>query len=137
MDQSLVIIISIILSIGIIGFLISVVFIIYAAIELRKAATSINSFLKVTEQKIVPVLEEAEYSLKNIKKISNDVSTVTDSVKNISFALGETAENIRNLSNFVEEIRKGVSLRVLGLKAGVKTAMNVLIHEIKKQKKEV
>lgn len=137
MDQSLVIIISIVSAIGIIIFLTAVVFIVYAAIELRKAAVSLSSFLKMAEVKMIPVLEEAEQSLKNIKKISDDVATVTTSVKNISFALSDTAENIRNLSNIVEDVRKGVSLRVLGLKAGMKTALNVLIQEIsKKQKKE-
>jgi uncharacterized protein YoxC len=138
MDQSLVIIISIVSAIGIIVFLTAVVFIVYAAIELRKAAATLNSFLKMAEDKMAPVLEEAEQSLKNIKKISDDVATVTASVKTISFALSDTAQNIRNLSNIVEEVRKGVSLRVLGLKTGIKTALNVLIQEIsKKQKKEV
>ncbi len=138
MDQSLVIIISIVSAIGIIVFLTAVVFIVYVAIELRKAAATLNSFLKMAEDKMAPVLEEAEQSLKNIKKISDDVATVTASVKTISFALSDTAQNIRNLSNIVEEVRKGVSLRVLGLKTGIKTALNVLIQEIsKKQKKEV
>lgn len=139
MDQSLVIIISVILSIGLIGFLTAVFFIVYASVELKRAATSLSHFLKITEEKINPILEEAEQSLKNIKKISEDIGTVTDNVKNISYALNETVTNIRNLSNIVEEIRKGASVRLMGFKAGIKTALNVLIHEIssKKLKKEV
>lgn len=139
MDQSLIVILSIILSVGIIGFLVALVFIIYAAIELKRAASSLSNFLKVTEERITPVLEEAELSLKNIKKISDDIGTVTDNVKNISIALNETAKNIRDISNIIEDIKRGASLRLMGLKAGFKTAINVLMQEIssKKSKKEV
>lgn len=139
MDQSIIAILSIVLSIGIIGFLVALIFVIYAAIELKRAASSLSNFLKVTEDRIAPVLEEAELSLKNIKKISDDIVTVTDNVKNISVALNETAKNIRDISNIVEDIKRGASLRFMGLKAAIKTAMNVLIQEIssKKTKKEV
>lgn len=139
MDQSLIIILSIILSIGVIGFLVALIFVIYAAIELKRAASSLSIFLKTTEERITPVLEEAELSLKNIKKISDDIGTVTDNVKNISVALNETANNIRDISNIVEDVKRIVSVRFMGLKAAIKTATSVLIQEIisKKTKKEV
>jgi uncharacterized protein YoxC len=139
MDQSVIIIFSIILSVGLIGFLVALIFIIYAAIELKRAASSLSNFLKVTEDRMTPVLEEAELSLRNIKKISDDIGKITDNVKDVTIALNETAKNIRDISNIVEDIKRGASLRIMGLKAGIKTAINVLIQEIssKKTKKEV
>lgn len=130
MDQSWIIIMSLGLSIGVIGFLFVIGFIVYAAIEIRKAALTFNGFLIRIEERIKPVLEEAEQSLKSIRNVSDDARTITENVKNFSSSINEIATNIKIISNIVNELKEGASLRVLGIKAGIKAALNVLIKEL-------
>jgi hypothetical protein len=62
--------------------------------------------------------------------VSDDVGEVTENVRNFSGAMYDIAANVRALSAIVSELREGVSLRVLGIKSGIKTALNVLIKEL-------
>lgn len=130
MDQSWIIIMSLGLSVGVIGFLIVVGFIVYASIEMRKAAITFNGFLIRTEERMKPVLEEAEQSLKSIRNVSDDMKTVTENVKNFAGEMNEITTNLKVINNIANELKEGASLRVLGIKAGIRAALNVLIKEM-------
>ena len=113
------------------GFLAAIGFLIYASFEIRRAASAFKEFLKNAEERINPVLDETEHTLKSLKKISDDVGTVTDNIKNFSGAMYEIVANVRTLSGIISDLREGVNLRVLGVKEGIKAAMNVLIKELR------
>lgn len=131
MDNRLwVVILSIGFFIMLIGFLAAIGFLIYASVEIRRAANTLKEFLKNAEERINPVLEEAEQTLKSIRKVSDDMGTATENVRNFSGAMHEIVDNVRTLSGIVSDLREGLSLRVLGVKAGIKTALNVLIKEL-------
>ncbi len=130
MDQSWIIIMSLGVSVGVIGFLVVVGFIVYASIEIRKAAKTFNGFLIRTEERIKLVLQEAEQSLKSIRNVSDDMRTVTENVRNFTGAMNEITTNLKIISNIVNELKEGASLRILGIKAGVRAALNVLIKEL-------
>ncbi|MDI6728664.1 MAG: DUF948 domain-containing protein [Thermodesulfovibrionales bacterium] len=129
-SQSWILILSVGFFIMTLGFIAAIGFLIYASLEIRKAAQTFKEFLKNTEERINPVLEETEQTLKSLRKVSDDVATVTENARNFSGALYEIVDNLRALSSIVHDVREGVSLRVLGVKAGVKTALNVLIKEL-------
>jgi hypothetical protein len=50
-------------------------------------------------------------------------------VKNVSTALDEVTANIRALNALIAEVREGLTVRVGGIKAGIKTAINVLMNK--------
>lgn len=129
-SQSWILIISVGFIIMALGFIAAIGFLIYASLEIRRAAQTFREFLKNTEERINPVLEETEQTLKSLKKVSDDVGTVTENARNFSVALYEIVDNLRALSSIVHDVREGMSLRVLGVKAGIKTALNVLIKEL-------
>ncbi|WP_333652154.1 DUF948 domain-containing protein [Dissulfurispira sp.] len=129
-SQSWILIMSVGFFIMTLGFIAAIGFLIYASLEIRRAAQTFKEFLKNTEERINPVLEETEQTLKSLRKVSDDVGTVTENARNFSGALYEIVDNLRALSSIVHDVREGMSLRVLGVKAGIKTALNVLIKEL-------
>lgn len=130
-DQSWVIILSVGFFIMALGFSAAIFFLIYASLEIRRAAAAFREFLKDTEDKIEPVLKETEQTLKSLRKVSDDVGIATGNVRELSDAAYEITENVKALSSIVHDVREGVSLRVFGIKAGVKAAMNVLLKELR------
>ncbi len=115
----------------IIVLLAAIFFLIFVALEVRKVVAGAKDFLKAAEEKMTPALVEAEQALKNIKRISDDVATVSGEARNLSSALSDIVTNVNALSLLVTEVREGLSLRVLGLKAGVGTAVDVFMKQIK------
>ncbi len=130
-SQSWILILSVGFFIITLGFIAAIGFLIYASLEIRRAAQAFKEFLQNTEERINPVLEETEQTLKSLRKVSDDVGTITENVRNFSGAMHEIVDNLRALSSIVYNVREGVSLRVLGVKAGIKTALEVLIRSLK------
>ncbi|MCD5412306.1 DUF948 domain-containing protein [Thermodesulfovibrionales bacterium] len=142
-------------------FLLVIGFLIYAAIELRKASFILKEFSRVTEEKVSPILKEteqtlkslrrvsdevglitedvrirpvlgeAEQTLRSLKKVSDDVGMVTESARDISGATREIVINLKAISSLTNTLGGGVSLQVSGVKAGIKAALNNLIKQIK------
>ena len=107
---------------------------VYAIFEMRKAAAALNSSIKSTEERLNPVIFETEQFLKSVRRITDDVGAVTDAARNIAEAGSDVVINLKALSSLLNDIGEGLSLKALGLKAGVKTAINVLIHQLKERR---
>ncbi|MFO7665045.1 MAG: DUF948 domain-containing protein [Desulfobacterales bacterium] len=108
-------------------FLATIFFLIYSFIQIKRAADAVTLFLAATELKINPVLKEAEETLKSIRTVSDDVGSVTSSVKDISGTVSELAFKIKTFGLLTDEIQNRLSVRILALKAGIKAATGVLI----------
>lgn len=132
-DQPLIVLLEMGFFIMAVVFLIAMGFLIYASVELRKAAISFKAFLKNAEERLNPLLDETELAMKSLRKVTDGVGAVTENARNFSVALYEIAENMRALSGIVSDLRGGVSLRVLGVKAGVRAALQVLGREMVKK----
>lgn len=130
-SQSWLIILSVSFFILTMSFLVGIFFLVFASMEIRKASTALKDFLKVTEERLKPGVEEAEQTLKHIGKVAADVGTITEDVKNLSSAITEMVVNIRAMSSLLGTLQEGLSVRLLGLKAGVKTALDVLMKKTK------
>lgn len=107
---------------------------IYAIFEMRKAVAALNSSLKSTEERLNPVILETERFLRSIRSITDDVGAVTYSARNIAEAGSDVIINLRALSCLINDIGEGVSLKAFGVKAGVKTAINVLLNQLKERR---
>lgn len=114
---------------------------VYFLMELKKAAAAfqetlknVDNSIKNIEENMKPVLEDAGQTLKSIRSVSEDVEAVTGNVRNFSAAMYDIAINLRAISSIINDLRGGASLRATGLKVGVKTALNVLVKELTKNR---
>jgi hypothetical protein len=102
-------------------------FLVYFAIQIRHITVTVTNFCKHTEERLLPTLEETEKTLKTIRVVANDVTAITTNVREVTDAVCEVAVNIRAVSSLVSEFREQVSLKTLGIKAGVQAALGMLL----------
>ncbi len=115
-------------------FLAAIGFLIYAIIELKKIGTNLKEFLKLTEERMFPVLEETERTLQSIRKVSDDLGKITEGASNLSVAVNEIAVNLSAMSLLVKDLREGIILRTSGVIAGFKEAYITLIKQLKERR---
>jgi len=127
--QSWILVLVVGMFIFIIGFLIAIGFIIYVSLEIKRASNTFETFLKNLETGLAPVLDEARESLKSIRKVSDDVGMVSESLKDLSATIYNIADNLKAASDLIDDIKKAASLRVSGIKAGIKAALTTLIKQ--------
>jgi uncharacterized protein YoxC len=106
------------------GFVISLI------IELKKTVRSLNDFLKTTEESVKPTLEELQQTLRSLRNISENLNDVTADMKSLSGSVREVGSTIKYVSGVVEEITSSVAVKVSGAKAGIKTGLMVLLHNL-------
>lgn len=111
-------------------FLIAIGFLIYALMELKKISVNLKEFLKITEEKMLPVLSEAEQTLRSIKKVSDDIGVVSENAKALSDAAIDIVANLRIMSMLVKDLHEGLIVKISGLKAGFTEAYKVLIKQL-------
>lgn len=131
MSDTMLIFISLGFFILVIGILAAIGFLIYTIMEIRRLAVSMEDFLKRTEEHTIPVLMETEQTLRSLRKISDDVGSVTEDVKDISSAAQELAVSLRALGLLANAVGLGASTRVSGVKAGIRAALFTVINEIR------
>ncbi len=132
--QTWLVILSIGFIISVIGILVAIWFLIRAIEDIRQLTGTINGFVKNTEERIAPILLEAEQTLRSMRKVSDDVGTVTENVRGLSDAAYEIALSLKAVSNVVNGLGEGVSLRAAGVKEGIRTALNVIINQIRQRR---
>ncbi len=136
-DHSWLIIISVCFFMIVLIFLVAIGFLIYSLIELKKIGASLNGFLKNTEEKIekmMPVLAEAERTLRSVRKVSDDVGMLSENAKNLTEAATDIVVNLRAMSLLVGDLREGIVTRTSGVKAGFREAFGVLIKQLKERR---
>ncbi len=106
------------------GFVISLI------IELRKTVCTLNELMKTTEESLKPTLEEVQLTLKSLRKVSDDLNDVTTDVKTLSGSVRDVGMNIRHISNLVESVTLSTAIKASGLKAGIKTGLEVLLGNL-------
>ena len=115
----------------VICILIAIGFLIYTILEIKRAAAELNVSLKNTEERLSPLIHEAEQLMSSVRGITDNIGAVTSTARNLAEAGNDIAVNLRALSSLVNEFGEGLSLRAFGLKAGFRTALDVLIDQIK------
>jgi len=118
-----------------------VVFIIYAVIStihiihMWRTSSEFRAFLKNTEGNLNATLFEMKETFHNLKKITSDISTVSDEVRQITSSVSNLEKNIISLLRyFTGEITTRAAANVAGLKAGVKTGMATLVKTLKERR---
>ncbi len=128
-SNSWLIILSICFFIMTLTFVAVIVFILFAAIELRKASVSLREFLNRTEEKMQPVLQQTELTLATLRRVSEDVKGVTGNVRSVSDSVNEFSGNIRVANALVGELQTALTSRASGLRAGLSAALAVFMGQ--------
>ncbi len=115
-------------------FLVAVVFLIYAIIELKKVGANLKEFIKITEERMAPVLIETERTLQSIRKVSDDLGKVSENARNISEAASDIAVNLGVMSLLIKDLREGLIIRSSGVMAGVREAYYTLIKQLRERR---
>jgi uncharacterized protein YoxC len=103
-------------------------FVIYATAHIRRMVDSLTHFLNTTENRLNPLIEETERTLKSIRIITDDLGSVTAGVKEVSGAVTEVAANVRAMNAAIETVKEQASIRAHGIKAGVQAALGMLLN---------
>lgn len=115
-------------------FLAAIGFLIYAIIELKKIGANLKEFIKITEERMAPVLTETELTLQSIRKVSDDLGKVSENARNISESADDIAVNLRAMSLLIRDLREGLIIRTSGVMAGVREAYYTLIKQLRERR---
>ena len=104
-----------------------VIIFVYVMLDLRKTIRALKELVNTTENSLKPTVAELQETLKSVRSVANNVTTVSEDVKILSGALRDVGENVKRVSggmkhlvNFVDEVTSSTVLEASGLKAGVK-----------------
>lgn len=114
----------------VLALVVTVGFLVLLIMELRKTTRSLNEFLKTTEESIKPALEELQQTLKSIRNVSDDINVVTVDIKTFSGAMRDVGQNIKHVSNLIEDVTKSTTVKASGLKIGIRAALGVLLNNL-------
>ena len=112
------------------AFVIAVAFFVRFMIELSGATKNLKEFIKSTQNTLNPTLEELQLTLKSVRNVTDNVTQVTEDVREVSASIREVGRNVKHVSDLVEDVTSLTVGRVSGLKAGISTAVEVLVKNL-------
>jgi hypothetical protein len=111
----------------VVAVVVGAIFLIYCAIQIRRLAMTVTDLCRHTDERLTPVLEETEKTLKSLRVITNDVGAITGNIREVSDAACDVAVNIRAIAMLIGDFREQVTLQAHGIKAGVQAALGMLL----------
>lgn len=102
-------------------------FLIVLILELKKTCRSIRNTI---DNDLTPTLLEVQETLKTIRNISDNVTDITSDVKALTGNVKDVGQNVKHVSDLVGNVTSATSVTVAGLKAGIKTAIGVILNNI-------
>lgn len=123
---------GVVLFILVLGIFTTIVLLIFAIVEMKKLTALISRTVTYTEQRLDPLVHESELFVRTLNRIADDAGAVTCAVRNVAEAGHEVVDNLKVLSFVIGGFSRGLSLRTVGVRAGIVTAFNVLLNELKK-----
>jgi ABC-type transporter Mla subunit MlaD len=114
---------AVVLAVGM-GFLISTL------IELRRVTGQAGRFLSRTDDSLDGALNEIGETARSVRRVADDINSLTGSAREFSSAVADSAEDVSKMLNNLRHLTSRTSGRYLGLKAGIKAALEVLINNL-------
>lgn len=105
-------------------------FVIYLIIDLKKTLASLNRFITMTEDTLQPMVDELQMTLKSVRKITDDVGTVTEDARRMSGSLRDIGDNVQIVSRAVREVATESVTGATALKAGLKAGFAYFMRNI-------
>lgn len=121
--EIILLIMAVVLAVGM-GFLISTL------IELRRVTGLAGRFLSRTDDSLDGALNEIGETARSVRRVADDINSVTGSAREFSSAVADSAEDVSKMLDNLRHLTSRTSGRYLGLKAGIKAALEVLINNL-------
>lgn len=102
-------------------------FLVMLIIELKKTTRSLRNTI---DNNLNTTLGEIQETLKSIRNISDNITGITSDVKNLTGNVKEVGQNVKHVSELVGNVTSATSVTVAGLKAGIKTAIGVILNNL-------
>ncbi|MGZ3514373.1 MAG: hypothetical protein ACXU93_10540, partial [Thermodesulfobacteriota bacterium] len=106
----------------------------------RKTIHVLRELGNTMENSLKPTVAELQETLKSVRNVANNVTTVSEDVKILSGSLREVGENVKRVSrdighvvDFVDGITSSTTVEASGLKAGIKAGLWYLVKNLTKQ----
>jgi ABC-type transporter Mla subunit MlaD len=97
-----------------------------------RTSTAVRGFLKNTEGNLNAALIELRGTLQNLSKITSDISTVTEEVRQVTDIVANLEKDAQSLFQYVKnELATNTAANFAGMKAGVKTGVATLVKTLK------
>lgn len=114
-------------------FIILVAFLIPFIIRAKNTLKSAETFIKVTQESLIPLLSELKESVERLNKVTRGVETSVQNVQHLTNALGDLGALVDEINNFVKRAGLSFSVKIVSLGIGIKTALGTLIKGIMKK----
>ncbi len=125
---------EIILGIGCAAFIVYVIVFIVFVGNLTRTNRTLDEFIRRTEGNMNATLIELKGTLENFRKITGDVSIVTEEVRQISHTVASLDKGIRELYGYIRlELGPAAEANLAGLKAGIKTGVVTLVKNLREK----
>lgn len=121
--EIILLIMAVVLAVGM-GFLISTL------MELRRVTGQAGRFLSHADESLDSALGEVEEAAQSVRKVADDINSVTGSARELSSAVANSAEDISSILNNLRRLTSRKSGKYLGLKAGIRAALEVLSNNL-------
>ncbi|MBF0506595.1 MAG: hypothetical protein HQL09_07150 [Nitrospirae bacterium] len=125
---------GVILLVLVLGILTSIALLIFALVEMKKMSALISHAISYYEKRLDPLLGETEKLVRSMGRIADDAGAVTCAARNVAEAGSDVLINLKALSIILNGLAEGLSLKACGVKAGMKTALGVLINQMKERR---
>ncbi|MGD0230823.1 MAG: DUF948 domain-containing protein [Syntrophorhabdales bacterium] len=117
-----------------------VTFVIVSSVRFMDTLKAVRRFLDtadVTLKETMQTIGEANQNLRNLRRITEDVSAVTDdirsfsgSMRDVGYGVKQLTTNVRQIGEQIENLGAETFASVCGLRAGVKTGIEVFLKNL-------
>lgn len=126
---------EILVTIGVVTLIVYTVFNIIYLNDLRKTSLALRRFIAKTEEELHPALLELRRTLEDIRKVSDDISSVAAGLQKAINTIISVERGIKSLYGYYREgLGQTAQSSVAGLRAGVKAGVISLIKNLKDKK---
>lgn len=112
------------------SFVVAVAVFVFVMIELRGAIKALKELIKTTDCSLKPTADELQLTLRSVRNITDNVTTVTEDVKVLSGSVRNLGRNVKQVSDLVDDVTSSTVVRASAIRAGVNAAIEVFLKNL-------
>jgi hypothetical protein len=121
--------------IAVITFVIYVAFNIIYLIDLRRTSVALRRFINRTDENLIPALDELRLTLHDLRKVTSDVSSLSERMRSAAGALVTVEKTIEHLYSYYREgLGQSAQVNMAAIKAGLRVGVASLFKNFKSKK---
>lgn len=106
-------------------------------VDLRRTSIALRRFINRTDENLTPALVELRLTLQDLRKVTADVSSLTERMRSAAGALLTVERTVENLYSYYREgLGLSAQTNVSALKAGLRAGVVSLFKNFKSRKED-